>query len=1144
MIRVLPNTLLRAALILFVASQTVVAQEATARGLVVIEVSHESLARDIVQPGDVILSYDGKPLLSPASLQAGEENVLGTKKITLVMRRGERVLDVAVSSGPLKLNVRPPLDGPLAALYQSAGDSKGSQIEILKQAASLAKQEGNSSSLSWFYEKIAAAYEANDQHKDAAEFHLAAWQVLEHSQDLAGQSRALAGLGRCHRKMNEFQVAEQWWTRARDVDQDAGYEVWRASDITNIGHAFFSRGDLQQARKNYAEALEIRQRLVPESKEVAASLSDLGVIAAISSDYSLAEEYGRRALVIRERLAPGSLEVCDSLNNLGILARKQGNLSAARDYLGQALAIRERLIPDSEKLAGTLDNLGLVALDAGELEEAEKFQRRALAIFERLAPGSLDVAATYNNLGLLARARGDLQAAFEYHSRDLAITQKLAPDSVDLGTSLNNVGLIFLDRGDLDSAQDYLGRSLAIFQKVEPDSLEVAGNLENLGQVAIAKSDFGLAQNYFEQALALRKHLAPDTLKVAENLDNSGEIARHLGDLATARQLHEQSSTLFEQVAPRSLEYSANLTNMGSLCLQVQDFTQARQYFERAIGIVEAQRIAIASAEARALLIAQHTRPYIGLMQTFIALGDIPSAFTVSEKARARSLLDSLAESQADIRRDISPDLLERERSLQQTLNGKARRHFEMISDKHDPQQATALSMEIESLIVQYDQLESEIRAQNPRYAAFTHPPLSYEEVRQKLLDNDTALIEYALGEQASHAFVLDRTGIKHFQLPDRVKVEQAAREFYSVLTARNARLRAESVAQRQSRIRLAESKYAQKSLELSRILLGPTAGAISQKRLAVVPDGALWSIPFGALPNPEVENRQPLIAQHEIIMLPSASVLGAQREATHEGTDSQKKIAVFADPVFEVDDPRVTSLRKEAPTSKSGRTPQKPGDTASSPLASEELRRAIDETEFMERGVRIRRLPYSREEAEGIVALSPKDALKAVDFEASRDHLMRTELREYRFLHFATHALINNEHPQLSGIVLSLIDTKAQPVDGFLRLNEIYNLNLKADLVVLSACQTALGKEIKGEGLIGLTRGFMHAGTPRVIASLWKVDDEATSELMRRFYGHVFRNSTTIGQALRQAQLEVSRQPRWRAPYFWAGFVIEGEWK
>lgn len=153
-------------------------------------------------------------------------------------------------------------------------------------------------------------------------------------------------------------------------------------------------------------------------------------------------------------------------------------------------------------------------------------------------------------------------------------------------------------------------------------------------------------------------------------------------------------------------------------------------------------------------------------------------------------------------------------------------------------------------------------------------------------------------------------------------------------------------------------------------------------------------------------------------------------------------------------------------------------------------------------------------------------------------------ELGQYRIIHFATHALVNNEHPQLSGIVLSLVDRKGKAIDGFLRLDEVYNLNLAADLVVLSACQTALGKEIKGEGLIGLTRGFMYAGASRVVASLWKVDDEATAELMGRFYEKMLKGGQTAAASLRQAQVEMSRQGRWHAPYFWAGFALQGEWK
>jgi CHAT domain-containing protein len=174
----------------------------------------------------------------------------------------------------------------------------------------------------------------------------------------------------------------------------------------------------------------------------------------------------------------------------------------------------------------------------------------------------------------------------------------------------------------------------------------------------------------------------------------------------------------------------------------------------------------------------------------------------------------------------------------------------------------------------------------------------------------------------------------------------------------------------------------------------------------------------------------------------------------------------------------------------------------------------------------------------------APGEANKALDFDASKATAMSKQLGEYKIVHLATHGLVNSEHPALSGLVFSLLDRQGRSQDGFLRLSDIYNLELNADLVVLSACQTALGKQILGEGLIGITRGFMYAGSPRVIASLWKVDDEATAELMKKFYEGLLKNGQRPAEALRAAQMWMLKQPRWKAPYYWAGFVLQGEWK
>lgn len=169
---------------------------------------------------------------------------------------------------------------------------------------------------------------------------------------------------------------------------------------------------------------------------------------------------------------------------------------------------------------------------------------------------------------------------------------------------------------------------------------------------------------------------------------------------------------------------------------------------------------------------------------------------------------------------------------------------------------------------------------------------------------------------------------------------------------------------------------------------------------------------------------------------------------------------------------------------------------------------------------------------------------MEALGFSASRATAMGTDLGQYRIVHFATHGLLDSENPELSGLVFSLLDQKGMRQDGFLQLQDIYNLNLPVDLVVLSACETGLGKEIQGEGLVGLTRGFMYAGASRVVASLWKVDDVATAELMERFYKNMEREKMRPAAALRQAQMQMWQRKRWHDPYYWAGFELQGEWK
>jgi CHAT domain-containing protein len=304
--------------------------------------------------------------------------------------------------------------------------------------------------------------------------------------------------------------------------------------------------------------------------------------------------------------------------------------------------------------------------------------------------------------------------------------------------------------------------------------------------------------------------------------------------------------------------------------------------------------------------------------------------------------------------------------------------------------------------------------------------------------------------------------------------------------------------------------------------MIAPFTEQLRRKRLVIVADGALQYIPFGSLRTPQ---GSPLIADHEIVNAPSASTLALLRQEAQGRKPAPKVVAVLADPVFDRHDPRL-SRYIGPPTA---------------PPSWDALERSSKESGVL----KLDRLAATRAEAKGIVSLAGKpNSMTALDFDASRQTALSPELEQYRIVHFASHALINSQHPELSGMVLSLVDRLGEPQDGFLRTPEIYNLKLNADLVVLSACQTALGKEVKGEGLIGLTRGFMYAGAPRVVASLWRVSDRATAELMKRFYKAMLSEGQSPAAALQRAQVEIARQKRWSAPYYWAGFVLQGEWK
>lgn len=814
-----------------------------------------------------------------------------------------------------------------------------------------------------------------------------------------------------------------------------------------------------------------------------------------------------------------------TLSSIAGIYNSQSEYHTARGFYTEAISLYQA-VRDRAGESRALYGLASIYRDLGEYQKAIEHIEAALSLL-RIIGDRRNEAFALMAVGNLHSILGEDQKTIGLYDQALSLFRATG-DRRGEANSLNLIGSFLLSQNDLKKALDLYNEALPIYRAIG-DRRGEADSITGLGRVHTALNENREARELYNQALQLhvsagrRRGEAHTHLHIGRSYFLLGEHQKSLDHLTRALEL---SRAVKERLTQGAAAY-----DIARVQRALGNLAEAQSHSEAAVRIAESLRYQVPGPDLRASFLASVQKYYqletevlMQLHKERPAEGLDSAALAVSERARARSFLELLAEARAEIRHGVGQDLLEQERSLGQMLNARAERQTQLLSGKHTAEQATAAALEIESLLSDYQRVQSQIRATSPRYAALTRPQTLTLKDIQQLLDGDTLLLEYALGDERSYLWAVCRGSLTSYELPKRAEIEDAVRRYYELVKTDSGTIKVTEAAQ-----------------ELSQILLPPLAAGLGLLRLAIVPDGVLHYVPFAALPRPVASGRgsgkgqwaperPPLIVEHEIVTLPSASVLAEMRRDFAGRKAAAKAVAVFADPVFTSDDPRLD------PTGEKG---QPPADTRS---MSRDLERAMRDVGA---GEGFARLPFSRREAEAISTIAPaSEAMKALDFQASRSAAFSNDLSQYRIVHFATHGLLNSNHPELSGIVLSLVDREGQPQNGFLRLHDVYNLKLPAELVVLSACQTALGKEIRGEGLVGLTRGFMYAGAPRVVAGLWKVDDAATAELMKRFYNGMFAKGLRPAAALREAQVEMWKQRRWRQPYYWAAFVLQGEWK
>jgi CHAT domain-containing protein/tetratricopeptide (TPR) repeat protein len=856
--------------------------------------------------------------------------------------------------------------------------------------------------------------------------------------------------------------------------------------LSDIGSVYMLMGDPRKALDYAAGALAIKRESGDRQGEMSI-LANLGTVYFALGDSHKALDTFREVLPIRrerhDRRGEGA-----ALYYIGACLMRLGDLDQALESFEDALPVI-RQAGDRRSEGRVLTNLGSLYLEIGQPQEAlttfEQDLRLTRALKDRHQEESILTAMAHAYLQL-----GDPERALEYDRQALNIQREVS-DKHGEGLALADLGAVYAFIGDEQKAQETYRQALPLL-RASSDQGGEADTLSRLGDLLQKGGNARAARPFYERALELAAAI-DDRHRRAIIEARLGATMRVLGEKEQARR---SLADALEQLASMGdrLEQSIALYQMARLECDGKNWGEAGKFLDQALETDEQIRAAVIGSELRSAYFSTVLDQYDLRVRVLMELdrlhpqaGYNVRAFETAERGRARTLLDLLGESHAGIRQGVDPALLRDERILAARLHSKTARQIELLT-KSDRAGAGAVEQEIRPMSVQYREMETKILAASPRYAAFTKPqPLSLEQLQKDLSGSPVLLLEYSLGDDRSFLWAITGTSFHSFELPKRSALEALAHRVYSGISKAEANREVEALA------------------EMSRALLGPVAAELGTKRLVIVAPGALQYVPFAALPSP-FDPGEPLIVRHQIVNLPSASTMTLLRRDL--SPSSSRVLSVLADPVFSPDDPRLPSpVRSDKPA--------------------------------------LPRLTFTRREAESILALLPRSVtLSALDFDASRSTVTSGALSQYRFVHIASHGLMNSIHPELSSIALSLVDRAGHPQDGFLQTTDIYNLKLNAELVVLSACQTALGKEVRGEALVGLTRAFMYAGASSVMASLWTVSDRSTAELMTRFYQGMLVGKLSPAAALRDAQISMWKDGRWARPYYWAAFTLQGEWR
>jgi len=946
----------------------------------------------------------------------------------------------------------------------------------------------------------------------------------------------------------------------------SAHESRQANDLLNAARALNKAGHLQLLLFLPDDALHTFEKNLKVADEINEPVARMNARNGIGAAYLHVGDYKNAIPLLEQAIAIEQQNHYAEGRAEALLL-----LSDAQNYTDHSLALKTA--QDALALWQTIDNkrgiirshlaIATYHLAQNSLEEATRNNETALTLSRTNGFQDLESEALIS-IGFVEFRKGAWQSVirFMWEARKLVDAEAEAVKMTQISTStaealiesgLPEVGLPkyyeaveyvrkanrprdeVVVRWGIGRAQYFLGKyddALATLRQALADAelqdhpVVMAMCHLFLGRTYDAMNDRLAALRHLETAFNLYSN-SKNTMEAARARAWIGQVYENLGRFDEARVAYQDALQTFDALSDR-VNQSATLFALGRLEMKTGNYDQAESLFRKSIDATENMRRMSTSRDLTAGFSATVHDRYEQYIQCLMQNSTGPSAssrlalaFETSESARGRSLAELLRFSETNLLSNVDPELSKQEASFRQLLRVKEDERVSVLARKSDEEQKAALEKldaELERLNTEYKNVLAGISARYPAYEQITQPhSWDLRRIQEEVIvDDDTVLLEYLLGSDRSYVWAVTRHGVSGYSLPSREVISNKVQTLYNLLKEPAANPEA-------------KNKLDQTARELAEMILSPVAAELNRKQILVAADDALNYIPFQILPA-DPNNPAPLVDQHDIINVPSASILGELREEAGRRGVRAKALAVFGNPIF--------AAKNGQPDKSKEVASQASADQLKHALRNIELDRDSSDLSFD-------RLFYSEREIANLRDVATEaQTFTASDYDATREQLLKTDFSQYAILHFATHGWLNPEHPESSGLVLSTINREGKTVDGFVGLQDIYSLRAPVDLVVLSACQTGLGKNIRGEGLVGLTRGFMYAGATSVVASLWKVEDEATAELMRLFYTEMLKNGKTPAEALRAAQNSIRQKPEWSAPHYWAGFTLQGEYR